>query len=73
MKSIYFKNFTAMAVMVVVSFFLLGMAFVFLGRSYVITNYRNGMEANAQEVRHNAQAVARDGSLNDWGLNLLKK
>ena len=70
MKSIYFKNFTAMAVMVVVSFFLLGMAFVFLGRSYVITNYRNGMEANAQEVRHNAQAVARDGSLNDWGLRI---
>lgn len=70
MKSIYFKNFAATAAMVVVSFFILGMAFVFLGRSYVINNYRAGMLANAEEVRHNAQAMARDGSLKDWGLRM---
>ncbi|MBP5212159.1 MAG: hypothetical protein J6Z30_04810, partial [Pyramidobacter sp.] len=70
MKSIYFKNFTATAAMVVLSFFILGLAFVFLGRSYVINNYRTGMMANAEEVRHNAQAMARDGSLNDWGLRM---
>jgi len=70
MKSIYFKNFAATAAMVVLSFFILSMAFVFLGRSYVINNYRNSMQANAEEVRHNAQAMARDGALNDWGLRM---
>ena len=70
MKSIYFKNFTATAAMVVLSFFILGLAFVFLGRSYVINNYRNGMQANAEEVRHNAQAMVHDGSLTDWGLRM---
>ena len=70
MKSIYFKNFTATAAMGVVSFFFLGMAFVFLGRSYVINNYRTGMQANVEEVRHNAQAMARDGTLGDWGLRM---
>ena len=70
MKSIYFKNFTATAAMVVMSFFVLGMAFVFLGRSYVINNYRTGMQANAEEVRHNAQALSRGDTLNDWGLRM---
>ena len=56
--------------MVVLSFFFLGMCFVVLGRSYVITNYRTGMQANAEEVRHNAQAMARDGQLADWGLRM---
>ena len=63
MKSIYFKNFTATAAMVVLSFFILGLAFVFLGRSYVINNYRTGMQANAEEVRHNALAMAHDPKL----------
>ncbi len=70
MKSIYFKNFTATAAMVVLSFFILGLAFVFLGRSYVINNYRAGMQANAEEVRHNAQAMVHDGALTDWGLRM---
>ena len=70
MKSIYFKNFAATAAMVVLSFFILSMAFVFLGRNYVINNYRNSMQANAEEVRHNAQVMARDGMLNDWGLRM---
>ena len=70
MKSIYFKNFAATAAMVVLSFFIFSMAFVFLGRNYVITSYRNSMQANAEEVRHNAQVMARDGSLNDWGLRM---
>ena len=70
MKSIYFKNFAATAAMVVLSFFILSMAFVFLGRNYVIANYRNSMQANAEEVRHNAQVMARDGMLNDWGLRM---
>ena len=32
MKSIYFKNFLATAVMVLVSFLMIGVAFVFIGQ-----------------------------------------
>ena len=70
MKSIYFKNFAATAAMVVLSFLFLGVALVLLGRSYVINNYRSGMETNAQEVSRSAQALASDGELNDWSLRM---
>ena len=70
MKSIYFKNFSATAAMVVMSFLFLGIALVLLGRSYVINNYRSGMETNAQEVSRSAQALASDGELNDWSLRM---
>jgi len=70
MKSIYFKNFSATAAMVVMSFLFLGLALVFLGRSYVINSYRSGMETNAQEVSRSAQALASDGELNDWSLRM---
>ena len=68
MKSIYFKNFTATAAMVMVSFLILGIAFVFLGRSYVINDARDKMEANAEEVSRSAQALTREGELNGWEL-----
>ena len=61
MKSIYFKNFAATAVMVMFSFLILGTAFVFLGRSYVISEYRDNMVSNVEEVSHAAQALVRDG------------
>ena len=70
MKSIYFKNFAATAAMVMASFLILGAAFVFLGRSYVINNYRESMEANADEVCRSAQALTREGALNDWSLRM---
>ena len=62
MKSIYFKNFAATAVMVMFSFLILGTAFVFLGRSYVISEYRDNMVSNAEEVSH-AGARARRRAL----------
>ena len=70
MKSIYFKNFTATAAMVMVSFLILGIAFVFLGRSYVINDARDKMEANAEEVSRSAQALTREGELNGWELRM---
>ena len=68
MKSIYFKNFAATAAMVLFSFLILGTAFVFLGRSYVISEYRGNMVSNAEEVSHAAQALVRSGELTSWDL-----
>ncbi|MEG1633201.1 MAG: HAMP domain-containing sensor histidine kinase [Oscillospiraceae bacterium] len=68
MKSIYFKNFIATAAMVLLSFLMLGSAFVFIGRSYVISSHRDGMDLTAKEVVRTASATARESSLSDWGL-----
>ena len=65
-RSIYFKNFAATAAMVLFSFLILGTAFVFLGRSYVISEYRGNMVSNAEEVSHAAQALVRSGELTSW-------
>ena len=71
MKSIYFKNFAATAAMVLFSFLILGTAFVFLGRSYVISEYRDNMVSNAEEVSHAAQALVRSGELTSWDLRMV--
>ena len=71
MKSIYFKNFAATAAMVLFSFLILGTAFVFLGRSYVISEYRGNMVSNAEEVSHAAQALVRSGDLASWDLRMV--
>ena len=71
MKSIYFKNFAATAAMVLFSFLILGTAFVFLGRSYVISEYRGNMVSNAEEVSHAAQSLVRSGDLASWDLRMV--
>ena len=57
--------------MVMFSFLILGAAFVFLGRSYVISEYRDNMVSNAEEVSHAAQALVRDGELSSWDLRMV--
>ena len=57
--------------MVMFSFLILGAAFVFLGRSYVISEYRGNMVSNAEEVSHAAQALVRDGELSNWDLRMV--
>ena len=57
--------------MVMFSFLILGAAFVFLGRSYVISEYRDNMVSNAEEVSHAAQALVRDGELSNWDLRMV--
>ena len=43
MKSIYFRNFTSTAAMVLMSFLMIGIAFVFLGRDFIISSHRDDM------------------------------
>ena len=70
MKSIYFRNFAATAAMVIASFFILGLALVFLGRSYVIRDRRDSMAVNAGVIAHTAGAVSDDGTLYSWPLRM---
>ena len=50
MKSIYFRNFSATALMVMMSFLMVGIAFVFLGRDFIISSHRENMEDSAEVV-----------------------
>ena len=58
MKSIYFKNFLATAIMVLVSFLMIGLAFVFIGQGYVIKSHRDNMESNAMVVSRLTTTIA---------------
>lgn len=71
MKSIYLKNFLSSATMVLLSFLMLGMAFVFIGRSYVINSHRESMDAVSDEVTRSASAYVSDGDLMNWDLRMV--
>ena len=70
MKSIFLRNFTATALLVFVSFLVIALSFVGIGRTYVITDYRRSMETCASEVSRTAAAVARGDSLSSWVLSM---
>lgn len=72
MKSIYFKNFVMTAMLVVISFFLLGTSIVILGRSFAMDQKRDSIALNATEVSKAASAFCEvNGDLNDWYLRLI--
>lgn len=70
-SSIYLKNFIATAALVIVSFIMLGSAFVFLGRSYLINEYRDKMDNNAEEVAHAASALSIGNGISGWDLRMV--
>ncbi len=70
MKSIYLRNFIATALLVFFSFAIIGAAFFFLGRSYLISSTRERMSASADEVVRSALAMSKEESLGSWNLRL---
>lgn len=70
MKSIYLRNFMATALLVFLSFAMIGTAFFFLGRSYLISSTRDMMSASADEVVRSALALSKQESLGSWNLRL---
>ena len=72
MKSVYVRNFVAMASVVSLCFVLIAVAFVSLGRSYVIEEYRDKMELSANEAADITGAVAEAEGLDSWtvGMNI---
>ena len=70
MNSIYFKNFMATATIVLISFLLLGIAFVGMGSHFVITDARENMAANAEEISRVAFAVSDELDLSGWDIRM---
>ena len=70
MKSIYFRNFMATALMVAVLLLVVALLCVGIGRGYVITEYRSGMETGAREIARSAAAIAQTDSLSGWNLRM---
>ena len=70
MKSIYLRNFTATAVLVLTCFLLVAFSCVSIGRIYLIREYKSTMENSAQEVVRAAEAISQTDSLNSWLLGM---
>ena len=70
MKSIYLRNFTATAVLVLTCFLLVAFSCVSIGRIYLIREYKSTMDNSAQEVARAAEAISQTDSLNSWLLGM---
>ena len=70
MKSIYLRNFVATAILVTVCFLIISVAFVGIGRQYLISEYQDKMENCAEEVSRIAAAVSRSEGLSSWTLSM---
>lgn len=63
MKSIYFKNFSMMAGMVLVSFLIFGIAFTTISRNYTISEKQETLQGNAETLAASIeQYMLRPGS-----------
>ena len=70
MRSIYLRNFTASAVLVLTCFLLVAFSFVGIGRIYLIREFKTTMDNSAQEVTRAAEAIGQTDSLNSWLLGM---
>ena len=70
MKSVYLRNFTATAVLVLTCFLLVAFACVGIGRIYFIREYQDSMTDSAMEVSRTAAAISNTDSLNSWLLSM---
>lgn len=70
MKSIYLRNFVAIAALVSICFLVVALSFVGLGRQYLIGEYLRGMDSSAREISRSASAVARTDGLDSWMLRM---
>ncbi len=70
MKSIYLRNFVAIAALVSICFLLVALSFVGVGRQYVISEYRKNMERSAEEIARTSAAVALAEGMDSWMLRM---
>ena len=63
MHSTYVRNFASTALMVIVSFLIIGVAFGFISRNVFITETRDGVLTSSQEISRMASAYAQEGDL----------
>lgn len=70
MKSIYLRNFIAIAALVSICFLVIALSFVGIGRQYVIAENSKTMERSADEVARTGAAVAQSDGLDSWTLRM---
>lgn len=70
MKSIYLRNFVAVALMVLVCFLVLISSFFSICRNYIVSEYRADMENSARELARVANAMGQTESLSGWSLRM---
>ena len=70
MRSIGFKNFTAMAGTVLTCFILVVFSLLSIGRVYILRDFTGNMQAGAEEVAHIASAIGRDDPQGSWLLGM---
>ena len=70
MKSIYLRNFTAMAVMVFFCLMFICVSFIGIGKMYLLRVLKGDMIASAHEVSHIASAISHTGTLDNWLLGM---
>ena len=70
MKSIYLRNFTAMAVLVIFCLMLICLSFVGIGRMHLVRVLRGEMIASAEEVARIAAAVGQSDGPDSWLLGM---
>ncbi len=70
MKSIYLRNFVAIAALVSICFLVIALSFVGIGRQYMISEFSKNMERSAAEVAHTTAAVAQSDELDSWVLRM---
>ena len=70
MKSIYLRNFTATATVILSCLFVIVLFFVGIGRMYILDGYQENMKDSAREVSRAAAAICQDDSLSSWMLGM---
>lgn len=69
MNSVYIKNFTTSAMLILLSFLFLGGSFALLGRSFLLEREQNKLAVCAEEIVHSAQTFGAE-TLADWDLRM---
>ena len=70
MHSTIFRNFATTAVMVIVSFLMIGLAFGVVSRSVFVTETRESVMSSSREVSRMAAAYAQEGDLRSLELRM---
>ena len=71
MHSTYFRNFAVTAVMVMVSFLLIGVAFGVVSRSVFLSETRENVQNSSQTISRMAQAVAEEEDLRSLEMRMM--
>lgn len=70
MKSIYLRNFVAIAATVSICFLAVALSIIGIGRSYVISSSREEMVNCAEEVSRTVSAVSEQDALSGWTIGM---